>query len=64
MALEQAASALWIKQSLLVLASLTAARQLVLASRIDWEQIIWVSKITCEQMALALVMDADSWDSL
>ena len=60
MALEQTASASWIKEPLVVLASLTAARKLVLASRTDWEQIVQALRVACEQMALAAVTDAAS----
>ena len=60
MALEQAASASWIKWPLFVLASLTSARKLVLASRTDWGQIVQASRVACEQMALAVAIDAAS----
>ena len=63
MALEQAASASWTKQPQVVLAFLTAARKLVLVSRINQEQAVWASRVTWEQMTLASLMDAAAWDS-
>ena len=43
MALEQVALASWMIQPWVVLAFLTAIEQEVLASSINWEQVVWAS---------------------
>ena len=63
MALEQAASDSWTKWPLVVLAFLTAAKKLVLASRINWEQAVQASRLAWEQMTLAYLIDVAAWDS-
>ena len=50
MAGEQVASASWMIQPLVVLASLTAAEQAVLASRISQEQLVLVSMVNQEHV--------------
>ena len=63
MALEQAALASWTKWPLVVLAFLTTTRKSVLALRINQEQAVQASRVTWEQMTLASLIDAATWDS-
>ena len=54
---------LWTKWPLVVLVFLTATKKLVLAWRINQEQAVWASRVAWEQMTLASLIDAATWDS-